>query len=96
MDRTIEVENPDTPGKTAIVDADAYTLMYAALMRVVPRGDVGLTAAEITDRVKFFLPEDQFRQGATAGWWAICVQRDLEAKGVMKRLPTDPVTFARV
>lgn len=94
-DDKIEVENVNTPGKTTRVDAAKYHAMREAMLAVMPAGEPGLTAAELKDRAKAHLPEDLFPGGATSGWWQKCVQLDLEAKGVMQRHATKPLTFSR-
>ena len=94
-DEKITVENVNTPGKTTRVDAAKYHAMRDAMLAVLPVGAPGLTAAQVKDRVKPDLPEDLFPGGATAGWWLKCVQLDLEAKGVMMRHNTKPLTFSR-
>jgi len=37
------------------------------------------------------LPASLFPQGAKAGWWLKAVKLDLEAKGVIERLPGRPL-----
>ncbi|WP_417257975.1 DUF6958 family protein [Celeribacter sp.] len=92
----IDVENINTPGKTTRVDAAKYTAMKTAMLAVVPKGTKGLTAAQIKAGILPLLPDDLFPAGATAGWWLKCVQLDLEAKGVMIRHATKPLTFSQV
>lgn len=91
----VTVENVNTPGKTTRVDKAKYDAMKAAMMTVLPKGAPGLTAAEIKDAAKAHLPEELFPGGATSGWWVKCVQLDLEAKGVMQRHKTKPLTFSK-
>ncbi len=92
----IDVENPNTPAKTTRVDAAKYTAMKTAMLAVVPSGPAGHTAARIKADVLPLLPDALFPAGATAGWWLKCVQLDLEAKGVMTRHTTKPLTFSLV
>lgn len=91
----VSVENINTPGKTSRVDKAKYDAMKAAMMAILPVGAPGLTAAEIKEAAKAHLPGDLFPGGATSGWWAKCVQLDLEAKGVMQRYATRPLTFSK-
>ena len=92
----IDVENINTPGKTTRVDAAKYAAMKTAMLAVVPKGAAGHTAAQIKAGILPLLPDDLFPEGATAGWWLKCVQLDLEAKGVMTRHATKPLTFSQV
>ena len=93
MSETVEVENVNTPGKTARVNAAKYTAMKDAMLRVMTRDAPGHTAKEIKEATKAHLPETLFPGGATAGWWQKSVQLDLEAKGIVKRSPTKPLRF---
>lgn len=98
MAEKIEVQNINTPGRTTRVDKAKYDAMYAAMMKVMPQsapGLAGLTAAQIKEAAKAHLPQDLFPAGATSGWWAKTVQLDLEAKGLLTRYPTKPLTFAK-
>jgi hypothetical protein len=94
-DDKIDVENVNTPGKTGRVDAAKYQAMRAAMLAVVPLSPPGLSAAEIKECARPRLPEALFPGGATSGWWVKCVQLDLEAKGILQRHATRPLTFTR-
>ena len=79
------VQNVNVPSYTSTVERPRYEAMMKALMAVLPRKAPGLTQAEMLRAVVSRLPEDLFPGGAKAGWWAKCVQIDLEAKGVVLR-----------
>ncbi len=91
----ISVENINTPGRTTNVDAEKYAAMRSAMEQVIPSTPPGLTATEIKEAAKPHLPDDLFPGGATSGWWVKCVQLDLEAKGLLTRHTTKPLTFTR-
>ena len=93
MSDKIEVENVNVPGQVTRVDAAKYTAMKDAMMTVMT-GAPPMTAKAIKDAAKAHLPEDLFPGGATSGWWQKSVQLDLEAKGVITRHPTKPLTFS--
>ncbi|MBX3530602.1 MAG: hypothetical protein KF849_08340 [Rhizobiaceae bacterium] len=83
---TVEVENVVTPGSRRRVDAGKYNAMKAAMLAVLPNDAPGMTVASIRPAVLPRLPQDLFPGGDKAGWWIKCVQLDLEAKGVLKRV----------
>jgi len=93
------VQNLGQPGKTYRVDAVKYTEMRAAMEKVLPiaspRPHPGLTPAQLIEAVKPHLSETLFPGPETAGWWAKCVQLDLEAEGLLKRAPKSPVRLWR-
>ena len=91
----IEVENVNHPGQVTRVDAEMYEAMKLAYLTIVPKALPGLTVAEIHQRLLAHLPDKLFPQGAKAGWWAKCVQLDLEAKGVVVRENTKPLRLRK-
>ncbi len=88
----IAVENVNVPGQVTNVDAAKYTAMHDAMMVVM--SDVPMTATQIKDAAKAHLPDDLFPAGATSGWWAKTVQLDLEAKGILIRYATKPLSWS--
>jgi len=92
-DEKITVENVNTPERTQTVRADKYRDMRRALLQVVPTSSPGLSFNDIKERAKPHLCPDLFPNGATSGWWAKCVQLDLEAKGRLARTKGAPLRF---
>jgi len=90
----IAVENVNVPGQVTRVDAAKYHAMKDAMMQVMH--DTPLTANDIKEAAKAHLPENLFPGGATSGWWQKTVQLDLEAKGLLTRHNTKPLTFSKV
>lgn len=93
--RTIQVENAVSPGRLTPVNADKYEAMRKAYLAALPSDEPGATPAEIKAKLLPHLPEDLFPGGETAGWWAKCVQLDLEAKGLIVRSPKPPVRLRK-
>lgn len=87
----VEVENIVSPGAIRRVDAEKYKAMKRAYLAVMPKAAPGATPAQMLEQVIERLPQDLFPGGAKAGWWAKCVQLDLEAKGIVKRAQGSPV-----
>jgi hypothetical protein len=87
------VENVNKPGQIERVDAAKYHAMKAALLQIVTA--TPMTAAQIKDAAVPQLPQDLFPNGATSGWWLKCVQLDLEAKKMLRRHATKPLTWSR-
>jgi hypothetical protein len=65
--------------------------MRTALLHALPVRPPGMTVAQAKQALLPHLPASLFPQGATAGWWLKAVQLDLEAKGVIERLPGTPL-----
>lgn len=95
--QTIVVENINTPGRTTKVDAEKYSAMRSALMKVLPAKSPGLSQTEMRSAVLAHLPEHLFPGGTKAVWWVKCAQLDLEAKGTIVRETTaKPLRWHRV
>ncbi|MFK7793153.1 MAG: hypothetical protein AB8B88_10850 [Devosiaceae bacterium] len=95
MTEKIEVHNVNVPGHVTNVDAAKYHAMKDALLAVLPSEEPGMVVKDALAALKSNLPQDLFPQGKTSGWWQKCVQLDLEAKGVIKRLPTKPMRILK-
>jgi hypothetical protein len=81
----VTVQNILSPHHVVQVDGLKYEAMRKALLKVLPRKKPGLTQVQMREQLLAHLSEDEFPGGAKAGWWAKCVQLDLEAKGVIER-----------
>lgn len=93
MSDKVAVENVNLPGQVTNVDAAKYNAMKSAMMTVMSADPK--TAHDIKETAKAYLPDDLFPGGATSGWWAKCVQLDLEAKGVLTRHATKPLSWSK-
>lgn len=91
----IEVENVNHPGKIERVDAAKYKAALAALLKLLPKREPGMTQHEMMTAMRDALPLDRF-PGTTTSWWAKCVQLDLEAKGLVVRDGGKPLRWRRV
>jgi len=91
----VAVRNINHPGRTTLLDKAAYEDMKKAMLKVIPRRSPGLTPDDIHREVLPLLSRETFPGGARAGWWAKCVQLDLEARGLIVRAPTRPLRLTR-
>ena len=94
-DDRIEIENIITAGRTTRVNLAKYTAMKDALLKVLPVSPPGLSVADAKAALLPHLDHALFPGGATAGWWLKAVQLDLEAKAVIKRAASKPVSLFR-
>ena len=94
-DGKIVVENVNVPGHTTRLDATKYDAMKLALLKILPTKAPGLNQKQMMSGVVPHLPEELFPGGAKSGWWMKSVQLDLEAKGVIIRDVTKPLTWRR-
>ncbi|TWU63461.1 DUF6958 family protein [Crateriforma conspicua] len=91
----IQIENVNCPGQTKNVDAEKYNAMKNVLLAVLPSKAPGMTQSEMQRAILPHLPDELWPGGAKSGWWAKTVQLDLEAKGVIVRTDSKPLTWHR-
>jgi hypothetical protein len=83
---TTATKNPGKGKKGPRIDATRYELMKAAILAVVPRDADGVTFASLPKLVEKKLAGDVFA-GASIPWYATTVKLDLEARGLIERIP---------
>jgi hypothetical protein len=91
----IAVESLLHPGKSTNVDKAKYDAMRAAMLATLPDKLPGLTYMEMRAQMAPRLSQAVFPDGEKAGWWAKCVQLDLEAKGLVLRDGASPLRLRR-
>ena len=89
-----EAENVNHPGTTHRVDAAKYASARAAMLAFLPRRAPGMTQSEMSAAMRKALSRTQF-PGTTSSWWMKTVQLDLEAKGLVVRDKTKPLTWRK-
>ena len=82
----MQILNPNTGRTDGTIAADRYDAMKAALLRVVPAGGDGIPFEGLADRVRPHLAAALF-EGASIGWYTTTVKLDLEARGLLERVP---------
>jgi len=91
----VTVENVHVSGCTTHVDASMYAAMWCALLKVLPAKEQVLTQAELRMAGVPHLPQDLFPGGAKSGWRVKAVQLGIEAKRVLAREDSKPVSWHR-
>ena len=89
----IEVENVNCPGQTSRVNAEKYHAMRKVLLSILPPEAPGLTQADMLEAVQPHLPQNLWPGGDKSAWWVKTVQLDLEAKRLVVRTSTKPLTW---
>lgn len=89
-----EAENVNHPGATHRVDAEKYAAAREAILKILPKRAPGLNQSELSAAMRKALSRTQF-PGTTSSWWMKTVQLDLEAKGLVIRDHTKPLTWRK-
>lgn len=75
-------------GKQGVnIERAKYDAMSRALLEVIPREPPGTAFSELRTLVRPHLPRDVFDAGVSVSWYVTTVKLDLEARGVLARLP---------
>lgn len=84
MTRILTLHPDDKQGVN--IERAKYDEMKRALLRVVGRGAQGVPFRELSERVAEHLSDEVFGD-ASVSWYCVTVKLDLEARGVLERVP---------
>ncbi len=91
----IEIENVLQPGKTYRVEAVKYWDVRNAILAALPQIG-GFNVEEMYQAILPLVSQELFPNGEKLVWWMKAAQLDLEAKSLIKRQNTKPLSFVRV
>ncbi len=89
---------PSANGKArTLIVLEKYQAVQEAILALLPAGGEGMTWIELAEMIAPYLPESLFQRMGTVRWYARAVQLDLEAQGVIERVPgSRPLRLRRV
>lgn len=68
-------------------DASKYEAVRHALLKAVPESDEGIHSKDLPMAVKAHLPTGEIPGGGNISWYTTVVKLDLEARGLIERIP---------
>ncbi len=77
------------------IDLKKYDAMKKALLKVIPRRAPGTPFKDLPKLVTAALSSGAFGPGDSVSWYVTTVKLDLEARGLIRRLPGAPQTLVR-
>jgi len=80
-------ENPDRGKASTRIDAWKYQLVRRAILKSLSNKGEGVFFKDLSGKVSKFLTADQRRKIGSIGWYTTSVKLDLEAKGLIFRIP---------
>ena len=83
---TFRTRHPDPDKQGAMVRQDRYEAVREALLAVIPATEQGVRFSELAALVNGQLPNG-VPDGGSTGWWTTTVKLDLEARGLIERVP---------
>ncbi|VAW34600.1 hypothetical protein MNBD_CHLOROFLEXI01-2256 [hydrothermal vent metagenome] len=89
----IKAQNVNHPDHRQNLKEEKYTIIREAMLAILPNDSSdGMPFAQLEDEVKAYLiaknvPTEMFPKLGSVRWYCKSVQLDLEAKGLIERLP---------
>ena len=69
------------------IDAVQYQVMCKALMKAIPRTQAGVRFMDLFDTIGSVRPRLSLPGGGSLSWYLTTVKLDLEARGLIERVP---------
>lgn len=69
------------------IDKSVYNAVKKAILAAVPRTGEGLLFKDLPREVAARVPASMFAKRGSASWYATTVKLDLEARGLIERVP---------
>lgn len=82
-----EALHPDPEKQGTRVTKATYDAYKAALLEIIPASEEGVEYGTLSKAVIPHLTPELV-ESTSQGWWVTCVKLDLEARGLIERLPT--------
>jgi hypothetical protein len=93
QEEKIQLLHPD-PGKEAPrIDVWKYELVKTAILDTVPQNEEGVPFKTLADRVAEQLSAEELEDLGSVGWYTTTVKLDLEARGLLKRVPGSKLQY---
>jgi len=86
----LEALHPDPTKQGTRVTKEYYDLYREALLKIIPtakESEEGIEFKALSKEVVPHLPKDLIEK-TSVGWWTTVLKLDLEARGIIERLPT--------
>jgi len=90
-DDRIQLRHPDPSKRNARIGRDAYAVARRTVLALVPAQEPGITLDAYLAAMKSRLPEARgWDRSLSAGWYAMAMKLDLEARGELRRVNRKP------
>jgi hypothetical protein len=90
-DDRVQLRNPDPNKKTTRIAPDTYAVARRTVLAIVPADEPGITLNAYLDAMATQLPKARgWDRSLSAGWYAMAMKLDLEARGELRRVNKRP------
>src|SRR5215471_8872002 len=93
----VQLRHPDSKKVAPRIDKDKYDVIRAALLKAIPDNEQGVPFEGLDVRVAKLLSKTARYNISSIGWYTAGVKLDLEAQGLIERVPgSQPQRLRRV
>ncbi|HYN89576.1 MAG TPA: hypothetical protein VER55_13660 [Ardenticatenaceae bacterium] len=82
-----QLRHPDSQKEAPRISTEKYEAVRAAILEAVPHDEEGIPFKDLDTRVASLLPQDALEALGSVGWYTTSVKLDLEARGLIERVP---------
>jgi hypothetical protein len=86
-EQRVQLLHPDPSKDAPRIDQSKYDAVRAALLHVIPADPQGVALADLAEQVAKVLPSDSLSALGSVSWYTMAVKFDLEARGLIERVP---------
>ncbi|MEJ2264983.1 MAG: hypothetical protein P8X95_16175 [Anaerolineales bacterium] len=83
----VQLKHPDPAKSAPRISAQKYEAVKLAILRAVAQNENGILFKDLPGRVSELLSPGQLENLGSVGWYTTTVKLDLEARGLIERLP---------
>jgi hypothetical protein len=83
----MKTENANKGSRGFAVTEEKYEPIRKAILASLPRSDKGIDFKELVAAVAARVPQELYPKAGSVSWYTKVVQLDLEAKGIVERVP---------
>lgn len=85
--KKVVCENPDSTKQATRIDRWKYDLVRRAILKEASSSKKGVAFKELSGLVKKRLKKAELKNLGSVTWYTVVVKLDLEAKGLIERIP---------
>ena len=83
----IQLLHPDPSKSAPHISLRKYNILRQALLTLIPDEEIGVPFQDLPKQVAALLTQEELGMLGNVGWYTISVKLDLEARGLIERVP---------
>jgi hypothetical protein len=83
----VQLKHPDPNKQMPRISKHKYAMVRKAILEILPFDNEGFLFKELAESVARFLSKEQLEDLGSVGWHTTSIKLDLEARGLIERIP---------